>query len=58
MKNVDLFQKHKSTLPLIEEDQLTPSEYYELQHSQGKRHQRKRAAGRLNHNHNKEESTW
>ena len=44
--------------PLIEEDQLTPSEYYELLHSQGKGHQRKRAAGRLNHKNSREEPTW
>lgn len=43
--------------PLVDEEQMSPSEYYEFVHSQG-RHQRKRAAGRLNHKKNEEESVW
>ena len=42
--------------PLVEEDQLSPSEYYQLVQST-KAHQRKRAAGQININ-NKEESEW
>lgn len=42
--------------PLVEEDQLSPSEYYQLVQST-KAHQRKRAAGQININ-NKEESKW
>jgi len=44
--------------PLVDEEQLSPSEYYELVQSQRKGHQRKRAAGRLNHKKHKEESEW
>lgn len=43
--------------PLVDEEQMTPSEYYEFVHSQG-RHQRKRAAWRLNFKNDKEESSW
>ncbi len=43
--------------PLIDEEQISPSEYYNLVHSAGKRHQRKRAAGRLNST-DREESEW
>ena len=43
--------------PLVEEEQLTPSEYYDVVHSAEKKHQRQRAAKRIN-NINKEESTW
>ncbi len=43
--------------PLVDEEQMSPSEYYEFVHSQG-RHQRKRAAGRLNNNKKEEESAW
>ena len=42
--------------PLIEEDQLSPSEYYKMVQS-AKTTLRKRAAGKLNSN-NKEESEW
>lgn len=42
--------------PLIEEEQLSPSEYYDLVHSV-KNHQRKRAVGKLS-NSNKEDSEW
>lgn len=42
-------------LPLVEEEQLSPSEYYELVQKAGA-HQRKRAAGRTNKK--KEEPTW
>jgi transcriptional regulator with XRE-family HTH domain len=41
--------------PLVDEEQMSPSEYYEFVHSLGK-HQRKRAAGRLNHKKNEEKS--
>lgn len=43
-------------LPLVEEEQLSPNEYYQLVRS-SKTRQRKRAAGKLNEKH-KEESTW
>ena len=43
--------------PLVEEEQLSPSEYYELVQSNTAKHQRRRAVGRLN-NTNKEESAW
>lgn len=42
--------------PLVEEEQLSPSEYYNLVRS-SKANRRQRAAGRLKHI-NKEESTW
>ena len=42
--------------PLVEEDQLSPSEYYQLVQST-KAHQRKRATRQININ-NKEESEW
>lgn len=50
---LDVFQS------LIEEDTLSPSEYYELVHSANKK-VRKRAAGRKNNqkNNNREESEW
>ena len=44
-------------LPLIDEEQLSPIEYYESLHSAKSKHQRLRAAGRIN-NVNKEESEW
>lgn len=47
---LDIFQ------PLIEEEQLSPSEYYELVNSANKK-TRKRAVGKLNNN-KKEESEW
>ena len=47
---LDIFQ------PLIEEEQLTPSEYYNLVNS-AKKKIRKRASGKLN-NDKKEESEW
>ena len=43
--------------PLVDEEQLSPSEYYELVQSNTAKHQRQRAVGRLN-NTNKEESEW
>jgi len=43
--------------PLVDEEQLSPSEYYELAQSKAAKHQRQRAVGRLN-NTNKEESAW
>ncbi len=43
--------------PLVDEEQLSPSEYYELVQSNAAKHKRQRAVGRLN-NTNKEESEW
>ena len=43
--------------PLVDEEQLSPSEYYNLVQSNTAKHQRQRAVGRLN-NTNKEESEW
>lgn len=43
-------------LPLIEEEMLSPSEYYDWVQTTGK-HQRKRAAGRI-HQAEKEKSEW
>ncbi len=43
--------------PLVDEEQLSPSAYYELVQSHKAKHQRRRAVGRLN-NANKEESAW
>lgn len=43
--------------PLVDEEQLSPSEYYNLVQSNTTRHQRKRAVGRLN-NTNKKDSAW
>ena len=43
--------------PLVDEEQLSPSEYYELVQSNAAKHQRQRAVGRIN-NTNKEESEW
>jgi transcriptional regulator with XRE-family HTH domain len=42
--------------PLVEEEQLSPNEYYELVHA-AKNKTRKRAVGKL-HQNSKEESTW
>lgn len=42
--------------PLIEEEPLSPSQYYEMVHS-AKARQRKRATGKLDEN-NKESSSW
>lgn len=42
--------------PLVDEEQLSPSEYYNLVQSNTVKHQRQRAAGRLKNN--KEESAW
>ena len=42
--------------PLVEDEQLSPTEYYELVHAAGKK-LRKRAAGKVNHA-NTEESEW
>ena len=43
--------------PLVDEEQLSPSEYYEQVHSERAKHQRQRAAGRM-HNGDKEEAEW
>ena len=43
--------------PLVDEEQLSPSEYYHLVQSDTARHQRQRAVGRLD-DINKEESEW
>lgn len=43
--------------PLVDEEQLSPSEYYELMHSARTKHQRQRAAGHINQS-NKEENQW
>ena len=43
-------------LPLVEEEQLSPSEYYELMQKAGA-HQRKRAAGKSTQK-DKEELSW
>lgn len=43
-------------LPLVEEEQLSPSEYYELMQKTENR-QRKRASGKIS-NDGKEESVW
>ena len=43
--------------PLVDEEQMSPSEYYELVHSARHKHQRQRAVGQLNHR-NREESAW
>ncbi|NLV53270.1 MAG: helix-turn-helix domain-containing protein [Bacteroidales bacterium] len=43
--------------PLIEEEQMSPSEYYELVHATEAKHRRKRAAKQVNAM-NKEESKW
>ena len=43
--------------PLVDEEQLSPSEYYHLVQSDTARHQRQRAVGRLE-DINKEESEW
>lgn len=44
--------------PLIDEEQLSPSEYYEIVQSNAAKHQRKRAAGQVNNNKNKEKAEW
>lgn len=43
--------------PLVDEEQLSPSEYYNLAQSNAAKHKRQRAAGRLNCI-NKEEAKW
>ena len=43
--------------PLVDDEQLSPSEYYHLVQSNTAKHQRQRAVGRLN-NTDKEESGW
>lgn len=43
--------------PLVDEEQLSPSEYYEIVQSHVAKRQRKRAARRLD-NSNKEKSEW
>ena len=47
---LDVFQ------PLVDEEQLSPSEYYNLVQANSANHQRQRAVGRLNNS--KEESEW
>ena len=44
--------------PLVDEEQLSPSEYYELVQSNTAKHQRKRAVGRINNKNKEEESAW
>lgn len=44
--------------PLVDDEQLSPSEYYELVQSNATKRQRKRAAGRVNNNKNKDKSEW
>ena len=44
-------------LPLIEEEQLSPNEYFKLVQST-KNHERKRAAGRLSNKNKDENETW
>lgn len=43
-------------LPLVEEQQMSPNEYYELM-NKAEAHQRKRASGKINHA-GKEDSEW
>lgn len=43
--------------PLVEEEQLSPSEYYKIVQSNMAKHQRKRAARRINDK-KKEETEW
>jgi len=43
--------------PLVDEEQMSPSEYYKLVHSAGNKHQRQRAVGRLDTT-DKEEQEW
>ena len=49
--------KHDVLQPLVGEEQLSPSEYYNPVQSNTAKHQRQRAVGQLNKT-NKEESTW
>lgn len=44
--------------PLVDEEQLSPSEYYEFVQSNVNRHQRRRAIGRFINNVNKEKQEW
>lgn len=44
--------------PLVDEEQMSPNEYYELVHSRAAGHKRKRAVGQLNSKVSKEESQW
>ena len=43
--------------PLVDEEQMSPREYYEFANSAKTKHQRKRAAGKIN-SIDKEESEW
>ena len=43
--------------PLVDEEQMSPSEYYELVHSANTKRQRQRAAGKIN-NASKEDTGW
>ncbi len=65
IKSFDSFLRILRTLgkldvlqPLVDEEQLSPSEYYDLLQSNANKHQRQRAVGRLINNVNKEESEW
>lgn len=65
IKSFDSFLRILRTLgkldvlqPLVDEEQLSPSEYYELVQSNANRHQRQRAIGRFINNVNKEELEW
>lgn len=44
--------------PLVDEEQLSPSEYYEIVQSNVAKRQRKRAVGRVDNNKNKDKSEW
>lgn len=44
--------------PLVDEEQMSPNEYYELVHSRAAGHKRKRAAGQLKSKTNGEEPQW
>lgn len=43
--------------PLVDEEQMSPSEYYELVHSANTKRQRQRAVGKIN-NTSKEDTEW
>lgn len=65
IKSFDSFLRILRTLgkldvlqPLVDEEQLSPNEYYELVQSNANRHQRQRAIGRFINNVNKEELEW
>lgn len=65
IKSFDSFLRILRTLgkldvlqPLVDEEQLSPSEYYELVQSNANRHQRQRAIGQFINNVNREELEW